>query len=295
MHGFALPDLYDQDYNNSAGSILIGGIGSYDIMANSYGWTQNPAFPGILSTYSRHLVGWVNPIPITTDGVYPIQSAEVSSMAYKLSANFPANEYLLIENRQPVKWDGTWQSGGIVIYHVDEMAPLQLNRGYPGSPGWPQYHYRVAILQADGRYDIEKGVNLGDVDDLYTKGMSLGSNTTTWPNTASYQGDLTETGITITVLSDPGFIMLFRVDGLGTSLTQSAKAANGGTIQTTAQAQVVQKQYDYHNFTLPLPNADAASSVQNETETTANIDDFGWVMSILTTVAIMLGAWMLLF
>lgn len=216
-------------------------------------------------------------------------------MAYKLSANFPANEYLLIENRQPVKWDGTWQSGGIVIYHVDEMAPLQLNRGYPGSPGWPQYHYRVAILQADGRYDIEKGVNLGDVDDLYTKGMSLGSNTTTWPNTASYQGDLTETGITITVLSDPGFIMLFRVDGLGTSLTQSAKAANGGTIQTTAQAQVVQKQYDYHNFTLPLPNADAASSVQNETETTANIDDFGWVMSILTTVAIMLGAWMLLF
>lgn len=40
--------------------------------------------------------------------------------------------------------------------------------------------------------------------------------TDSWPNTNSYQGGVVKkTGIKITVLSDSGFIMLFKVEGLG--------------------------------------------------------------------------------
>jgi hypothetical protein len=74
---------------------------------------------------------------------------------------------------------------------------------------------QIHVLQADGNYDIEKGNNLGDIGDFWKKGMVLGPNDT-WPNTNSYQGGVVKkTGIKITVMSDSGFIMLFKVEGLG--------------------------------------------------------------------------------
>lgn len=228
MHGFGLPDLYDQDWTNPNGPIAIGGLASYELMANPYGWIARPAFPGILSAYTRKLVGWVPPIPITQDGIYPIQPAEVSQMTYMISNNYPAGEYLLIENRQPIRWDA-WPGGGIVIYHIDENAPLQSHRGFPTMPRWPGYHYRAAVQQADGRYDLEHGVNLGDSTDWWNRNKSFGPDTSVWPNTASYSNGLVATGINITVISDSGFIMLFKVTGIKPSTSNGTTTGNGTT------------------------------------------------------------------
>lgn len=87
--------------------------------------------------------------------------------------------------------------------------------GYPGKAGWPADHYRVAVQQADGNYDIEKGVNIGDEGDFYRQGSKLSSGGD-FPNTDSYQGGIRRsTGVNIEVLTESRFIMAFRVTGLG--------------------------------------------------------------------------------
>jgi M6 family metalloprotease-like protein len=102
MHGFNLIDLYDQDVDEAP--IYLGGLGRYDIMSSTWGWNRNIAIPGHMSPFSRAAVGWIEPIEITTDGTYLIQASEFSNQVYVIKQNFPAGEYLYIENRQPVKW-----------------------------------------------------------------------------------------------------------------------------------------------------------------------------------------------
>ena len=102
MHGFGLFDLYDQDLDEP--DINIGGTGRFCLMSSSFGWKRHLARPGHLSPHSRVVAEWLEPIEITVDGAYPIQASEFSSQIYVIKQNFPDNEHLYIENRQPVKW-----------------------------------------------------------------------------------------------------------------------------------------------------------------------------------------------
>lgn len=141
-------------------------------------------------------------------------ASEISSQVYVIKNKFPDGEYLYIENKQPMLWDSNWPNGGLVIYKVDDNADGQKNRGYPGHPNWPNEHYQVQVLQADGNYDIEQGLSEGDEGDFWTNGMTLGSGGD-WPNTDAFgDGNRQQTGITISVASDSSFIMLFQVTGL---------------------------------------------------------------------------------
>lgn len=211
MHILGLPDLYDTDFEEPEQG--FGGLGAFDIMAYTYGWTNDGARPGFLSAYSKMLIGWHTPIEIKEDGFYIIQPAEVSRQVYIISDPYPEGEYLLIESRYGLKWEDNQDGSGIAIYHVDENAPGQNERGYPGKSRWPQEHYAVALLQADGNYDIERLTSIGDAGDFWTEGMTLGADTGTWPNTASYSDGLVATGLSITITSNPSYIMQFEVRG----------------------------------------------------------------------------------
>jgi M6 family metalloprotease-like protein len=221
LHGFGLYDLYDLDKDESQ-KLPIGGTSRFDIMSNALGWNRNVAIPGHMSPFSRLKVeGWLEPILITVDGFYAIQPSEISAHVYKISHNFPTGEYLLIENRQPIKWDKDWEGSGIVIYHVDETKVKQTTRGYPGKAGWPADHYMVSVIQADGLYDIEKGNNMGDAGDFWVKDMVLGPGPN-FPNTDSIQGGVQKaTGIKITIRSNSGFIMTFQVEGITGSIQRN--------------------------------------------------------------------------
>lgn len=193
---------------------------TFSIQCYTYGWTNDGARPGYFSAYSKILLGWLEPIEITSDGYYVIQPAEVSRQIYKISEPYPDGEYLLLEHRKPIKWGDNLSGEGLVVYHIDENAPGQTNRGYPGKNGWPGDHYEVAVLQADGLYEIEKLESAGDAGDFYTEGMTLGPDTNTWPNTASYQNGLIQTGLSITVTAQNDYVLQFRVQGFR-SFTQS--------------------------------------------------------------------------
>ncbi|MBT8102790.1 MAG: M6 family metalloprotease domain-containing protein [Gammaproteobacteria bacterium] len=204
-HFFGLPDLYDTDGNGS-------GIGSYGMMANSWGFDGSQLYPPHFSPWSKEILGWLTPTILSTPGSYSLQQAEFVADVLRIDNGYPQDEYLLIENRQPVGFDGSMPQGGLVIWHIDEQAGYNV-QGYPGQPGWPGNgnHYRVALLQADGQYHLEKDANRGDAGDVYHGGGVTEIGSTTTPNTDAYQnGNIVVTGNTISLISAAGATMDFN-------------------------------------------------------------------------------------
>jgi len=148
-HRLGLPDLY------AGGS----GIGSYGVMANSWGFDGTQRYPPNMSVWSKMQLGWLEPKEIDESGVYKLQASAVKPEAYIIKGSFPLEEYILIENRQPLGFDSKLPQGGLVIYHVDGAVSFENPAGYPGQLNWPKNnnHYHVSLLQADGRYDLERG------------------------------------------------------------------------------------------------------------------------------------------
>ena len=162
------------------------------------GWTtpQTPSI-GVENRVSR---SEGDPISIAPDQAFKIGDGEYG---------FPSGEYLLIEYRRT-----DLLIGGIAIYHIDEVQSDHDTEGYPGQIRdgipWPYNgnHYKVALAQADGKFELEQGINQGDSEDLYAAGQSL-LPSKDWdgpfPNTDTYQnGVVKRTGVRICVTSDVG-------------------------------------------------------------------------------------------
>lgn len=208
-HFLGLPDLYD----GSGGS----GIGSWGLMANSWGFDNSQYYPPHFSAWSKINLGWVTPTVISGGGSYSISQAESSATAYRIDLGYASGEYLLIENRQPVGFDSAMPQGGLCIFHIDEQASYT-TEGYPGQTGWPSNgnHYRVALLQADGVYDLERDANRGDADDPYRAGGVSEISPSSTPNTDGYQGgNIVVTNNRIYNISVSGSTMSFDFEVIG--------------------------------------------------------------------------------
>lgn len=268
-HFFGLPDLYDTDGTSE-------GIGSYCLMANSWGFDGTQLHPPHMSAWCKAQLGWVTPTVITP-GNYTAQQAETTPQAFRINIGYPSQEYLLIENRQPVGFENVMPQGGLVIWHIDDTKPGNDDEGFPGQAGWPanNRHYRVALLQADGRYDLERGFNRGDAGDVYHGGgvSLLGPGTV--PNTDAYQGgNVAATGNTISGISTAGAGMSFTF-GNGTGAALPSVSINDvsvfeGDPPSTAQAV----------FTLTLsasPFSQPVSILATATDGTATLADNDYV------------------
>jgi M6 family metalloprotease-like protein len=223
-HYLGLPDLYDETFEGK-------GLGAYDFMSQSWGLDGSGMYPPNLSAWSKVFLGWAKVEVIAYDGTYQTESSATSNKVYKIEAGYPEGEYLLIENRQPIGYDMNMEGGGLAIYHIDDKANAQNNRGYPSiQSNWPKNgkHYQVALLAADGGYDLEKGTNEGDSGDFWHFGSELKelrSGSASHPNTDSYQyGDVTPTGVRIYGFGFSGKSMTFRVEGLGMSAAGAGSA-----------------------------------------------------------------------
>jgi len=203
-HYFGLPDLYDTDNTSE-------GIGSYCLMANSWGFNMSQRNPPHLSAWCKKQLGWVNPT-IIGPGVHNVPRTETVPLAYRITNGFPSTEYLLIENRQPVGFEAIMPQGGLAIWHIDEAKSDNKNEGYPGQAGWPgnNNHLKVALLQADGAYHMERKINRGDAGDVYHGGGVSTIGPGTVPNTQRYQGGtVAATGIQISSISASASNMTF--------------------------------------------------------------------------------------
>ncbi len=204
-HFFGLPDLYDTDGGGE-------GIGSYGMMANSWGFDFTQLYPPHFSAWSKIFLGWATATVLTAPGVYNVPQVETTPTIFRIDTNYPPGEYLLIENRQPVGLDSAMPQGGLAIWHIDEAKSGNTDEGYPGQPGWPgnNNHYKVALLQADGNYDLEHDQNRGDSGDVYHAGGVFAIGESTVPNTDAYQGgNVIVTQNAISAISVAGSNMTF--------------------------------------------------------------------------------------
>jgi len=211
-HFLGLPDLYDYGGGN--------GIGSYGLMANSWGYDNSQLYPPHTSSWSKYKLNWVNPKIAKVSGTYSLRSACDYPDMIMIKEGYPGGEYLLIENRQPCGFDAAIRQGGLAIFHIDESA--NNNAGYPSQSGWPENgnHYEVALLQADGGYDMERGYDRGDQYDLFRGGYTdsigpsgiSGTLTANHPNTKAYRGgNIRNTEVKISNISASGSIMTFKI------------------------------------------------------------------------------------
>jgi hypothetical protein len=303
LHGFFLQDLSDPTLSGDDEQRQYfgqGGTGYFDVMSSleSFGAGTNARLFGHLSPYSRHDAGWLDYVEITQDGVYPIQPSEFSSLIYQIKTGFADGEYILIENRQQVKWDEVMPASGIVMYHVDESKPDNSQAGYPGHENWPEAHYRVSVIQQDGLYEIEQGINNGDANDYWgTAGMVLGPGPQTFPNTDSYT--LGRTGITITIMTDSSQIMLFKVEGLGTGRAAATMTAmaGAGVAASSSSGDLFSNGpvEDIAEIARPDPTIVSNVNEPDSRETSTNDEReparyaVTWIMSMLGGVAVVMG------
>jgi len=229
-HFFGLPDLYDTDAGSGEG------IGSWGLMANSWDFNGTQLCPPHFSPWSKINLGWSTPVEISEPGLYTINQAETNAEIYRIDSGFPSGEYLLIENRQNAGFDCTIPQGGVAIWHIDDTTGYN-TQGYPGQGGWPGNgnHYRVALLQADGNYNLERGNNRGDSGDMHHAGGvdAIGPGPGNHPNTDTYKnGVINVTGITISDISASAASMTFCLNGCTAPLP--APSGLNATAQSTS-------------------------------------------------------------
>ncbi|HEX2897803.1 MAG TPA: M6 family metalloprotease domain-containing protein, partial [candidate division Zixibacteria bacterium] len=181
-HGFGLPDLYDTDQGSY-------GIGKWCIM--SYGSWNGP-YPGGGSpahpcAWSRIEMGFATATNITSNqSDVDILDVEQNSTIYRLwtSGNM-GNEYFLVENRQRTGYDTFLPQSGLLIWHIDDAKAGNTQEWWPGQPN--ANHYKVALEQADGSFELEHRIDQGDGFDVFP---GLGNNTSfdavSSPNSDAY-------------------------------------------------------------------------------------------------------------
>ncbi|QOR66431.1 M6 family metalloprotease domain-containing protein [Cytobacillus suaedae] len=215
-HALGLPDFYDTAYSSE-------GVGNYSMMAGG-SWMRYPNAPAYsgnspthFDPFSKIFLGWANPINVTPEnGVQEItlpsiDKADADNGIVKMEVpGSNGTEYFLFENVQQSGFNkGLNRQGedshGLVAWHVDEniislyqtagFRPnnvenwmnkrFQYNQTQTASNGTVVTHYGLSVLQADGKYDLEKNLNRGDAGDFFKTGDKLTPNSSN-VHTGSY-------------------------------------------------------------------------------------------------------------
>ncbi|GEN53181.1 M6 family metalloprotease domain-containing protein [Halobacillus faecis] len=215
-HALGLPDFYDTAYSSE-------GVGNYSMMAGG-SWMRYPNAPQFsgnspthFDPFSKIFLGWANPIAVTAENgvkeitLPSIDKAEADNGIVKMEVpGSNGTEYFLFENVQQSGFNkGLIRQGeeshGLVAWHVDEniielyqstgFRPnnvenwmnkrFQYNQSAVATDGTEVTHYGLSVLQADGKYDLEKNVNRGDAGDFFKTGSKLKPNSSN-VHTGSY-------------------------------------------------------------------------------------------------------------
>ena len=177
---FGFPDLYDADGSSQ-------GIGNWCLMAGGT-WNNNGLTPAHPCAWCKIKQNWVTVKNQTQNqNKVAIKDIKTGFKAYRLWKNgTTGNEYFLVENRQKSKYDSHLPNGGLLIWHIDDSVAD--NTG--------EVHYKVALMQADGKRDLEMNRNRGDAGDCFPG--STGNkkfNATSNPNSLSYAGSTTNVAV----------------------------------------------------------------------------------------------------
>ena len=221
------PDMYD--YGNRDGDgVESAGIGSYCLMGAG-NHLNSGRTPSPVCAYLRDLAGWCdNVVDLTQPGEKQARHGD-----YRTLMKYPTdkmNEYFLVENRTKIGLDQFLPSSGLAVYHCDTEGSNEFQEGSSTR------HYQCALLQADGRMDLEHNANRGDGGDLYGAigGTALSHATTP----SSRQWDNVDSRLVISQISVPDEVMTFRMGQAATGQVVAGQASPGVNIPDNNQTGV---------------------------------------------------------
>lgn len=194
------PDMYD--YGNRDGDgVKSAGIGSYCLMGAG-NHLNNGRTPAPVCAYLRELAGWTdNVVDISQPGMKEARHAD-----YRTVMKYPTdkfNEYFIVENRTKRGLDQHLPSSGLAVYHCDTDGSNEFQEGSSTR------HYQCALLQADGKMDLERNQNRGDGGDLYSAIAGTALSHATMPS--SRQWDNVDSRLVLSQISAPSEVITFRV------------------------------------------------------------------------------------
>lgn len=237
-HALGLPDLYDTDYSSA-------GVGYWSLMAGG-SWnyvTKAGDRPAHMDAWSKYKLGWVSPALVSGTLINePINQASTAADVYQFLNGSPTSggEYFLVENRQRAGFDQGLPGNGLLVWHIDESKNSNNSECYPGGPSCTTNHYKVALVQADNLWELEKGLNSGNTGDPYPGSTGKTSFTdSSSPNSKLYNNNSSNVSVTgisasgSTMTATMSVISVTKVDLIIYSLTAPSTATPGSTISVT--------------------------------------------------------------
>lgn len=184
---FGFPDLYDTDYSSE-------GVGNWCLMGGG-SWNGGGDVPAHPCAWCKADQDWADVVNQDTNATVDIEAVRDGNKVYRLWKEGQAStEYFLVENRQRDGYDSELPGDGLLIWHVDETIASNSDENHP----------KVALLQADGQRDLEKGSNRGDGGDPYPGDSDNTTfNDSSTPSSKSYAGSTTDVGVTQIGASGP--------------------------------------------------------------------------------------------
>ncbi|MCK4427119.1 MAG: M6 family metalloprotease domain-containing protein, partial [candidate division Zixibacteria bacterium] len=206
-HTLGAYDLYDYDESSE-------GVGKWSVMA--YGcWNNGGATPAHFDAWHKYkILGFSEVEQLTANQTdVEILQAETSPVAYRLwTSGGGGSQYFLVENRQKTGFDSALPGEGLLIYHVDEGRPNNNGEWCPGDPA--TLHYKVALEQADGLFQLEGcygSPNRGNAGDPFPGSWDKRAfDDTTTPSSRGYDDNSTQ--VAVWNISDSDSAMYANMD-----------------------------------------------------------------------------------
>ncbi|HZF48079.1 MAG TPA: M6 family metalloprotease domain-containing protein [Polyangiaceae bacterium] len=169
---FGWPDLYDSDYSSR-------GVGDFCLMGGG-SWLGGGDTPCHPSAWCKSTQGWASVATINQNETRAMEDIKTGhSIARLWTEGKSGAEYFLAEVRFRSGYDQLLPAEGLLLWHIDESVKDNKN----------EQHLKVALVQADGRSDLERKNNSGDQNDAFPGGLQIvkcdkGTN----PSTKAYSG-----------------------------------------------------------------------------------------------------------
>jgi hypothetical protein len=154
------PNLYDYGVGvPESDNVDSEGIGEYCLMGSG-NHLHSGCVPAAICGYLRKLAGWVdNVVEMKDEHQYNLQHGDYKTIHLHNTSKFV--EYFIVENRSKYGYDRYLPSNGLAVLHCDIYGSNELQEGGEFR------HYQCALLQADGRRDLEQNRNRGDANDMF--------------------------------------------------------------------------------------------------------------------------------
>ena len=249
------PDLYV--YSGTGN-----GVGKFSNMCVS--GTTNPVPP---DAYLRVAAGWVAPKDLPAIP-YTVEITDSLADVWRYVNPADSSQYYLIENRQKTGRNAQLPGSGILVWRCDETGTNRYpesQAAFAGSDAEARLSNELSLEQADGKYELEKGSNLGDANDLWSADNSAASYTGEFSSSSTPVAawrDGTSAGLRMWAFSSPGDTMTFNA-----TTVPGAEAQEGSVAWATATDGSWYNAASWSGGGIPATNANVSIAVAGDSYT----------------------------